>query len=92
MASESVVVLPGLGVQVESTRGMVLPFTGHKIALSTSRKFFNSNEIHDVLINEGLHIWDWYYYIAVLCRSSSKPTARSNRPYKLSVTVAFEVR
>ncbi|KAG8833640.1 hypothetical protein FRC18_003300 [Serendipita sp. 400] len=65
---ESVIVLPSLGLQVEVTRGFCLPWTKRIWPLSTSRKFIPLNDIHDVLINEGLRRWSWYYYLAILRR------------------------
>lgn len=84
---ESIIAFPALGVQIESHRGLSIPFTGKSIVLSVSRRFLSMDVIHDVLINEGLRHWDWKYYLVVLRRLPP----RSEDP-DLSLFVVFEVR
>ncbi|CAG7848481.1 SubName: Full=Uncharacterized protein {ECO:0000313/EMBL:CCA66617.1} [Serendipita indica DSM 11827] len=66
---ESLVVLPDLGLQIETARGISMPFFTQP--LFTSRAFIPLEDIHDILINEGLHRWSWYYYLAIFQRPSS---------------------
>jgi phosphatidylinositol glycan class H protein len=89
---ESIIVFPHIGIQIETTRGLIIPFTEHTQALSTSRRFVPADSIHDVLINEGLRTWDWYYYLAVLCRSPPRSLKGPSPPYEISMLLAFEVR
>ena len=75
--SESVLVLPPYGIQLETHRGLPsLPFF-------VSRRFIPLTEVHDVLINEGLRRWDVRYYLAVLY---------SPRQGEQRLDVAYEVR
>jgi len=90
--TESIIVFPHIGIQIETTRGLVIPFTERVQALSTSRRFVPADSIHDVIINEGLRIWDWYYYLAVQCRSPPRPLNGPSPPYEVSMLLAFEVR
>ncbi|KAI0724114.1 GPI-GlcNAc transferase complex, PIG-H component-domain-containing protein [Fomitopsis betulina] len=60
---ESVVVLPSLGLQLETQRG--LPF----VPLFTSRRFIPLTALRDFVINEGLHGWSVRYYLAIIQES-----------------------
>ncbi|KAI0709438.1 hypothetical protein C8Q76DRAFT_799443 [Earliella scabrosa] len=60
---ESVVILPSLGVQLETHRG----FAGR--SLSVSRKFVPWSSLEDFLINEGLRGWNVRYYLVAMNRT-----------------------
>ncbi|KZT11261.1 uncharacterized protein LAESUDRAFT_740811 [Laetiporus sulphureus 93-53] len=60
---ESVIVLPSLGLQFETHRG--LP----QMPLFISRRFMPFFTLQDFIINEGLHGWDVRYYLAAIQRS-----------------------
>ncbi|PFH50681.1 hypothetical protein AMATHDRAFT_144517 [Amanita thiersii Skay4041] len=62
--SESVVLLPSLGIQLETCRGFPL---FHK-PFSIRREFIPMSSLEDVIINEGLRRWDVRYYLAFLRR------------------------
>ncbi|KAF8350803.1 hypothetical protein F5887DRAFT_318203 [Amanita rubescens] len=52
--SESIVVLPSLGVQLETRRGSPL----FSRPLFTGRRFIPLCALQDIIISEGLHRWD----------------------------------
>jgi hypothetical protein len=54
---ESVIIMPGLGIQLETHRG--LP----KRPLYASRTFIPQSSLRDLVINEGLQTWDVRYYL-----------------------------
>jgi len=58
--SESVVILPPHGVQLESRHGLPL------LPLFTRRLFVPLTTLHDVVINEGLRRWDVRHYLAII--------------------------
>ncbi|KAH9952150.1 hypothetical protein B0H21DRAFT_715986 [Amylocystis lapponica] len=72
---ESVVVLPSLGLQFETHRG--LP----SIPLTVSRNFIPLSSMQDFIINEGLRGWNVRYYLAAIQRS---------RRDAISLDVAYE--
>lgn len=74
--SESVVVLPSLGLQLETQRG--LPF----VPLFTSRRFIPLTALRDFVINEGLHGWSVRYYLAIIQESPNG---------NITIDVPFEV-
>ena len=74
--SESVVILPSLGIQLETHRG----FAGR--SLSVSRKFVPWSSLEDFLINEGLRGWNVRYYLVAMNRTPQGV---------LQLEVAFEV-
>lgn len=87
---ESIIVLPNLGIQVQSTRGISIPFSKQTWWLSTSKTFIPLDEMHDVLINEGPLHWDWYYYLAIVRRTPPRPFKNADSPSNLTIAVAFE--
>ena len=74
--SESVVILPSLGIQLETHRG----FAGR--SLSVSRKLVPWSSLEDFLINEGLYGWNVRYYCVAMNRTPHG---------SLQLEVAFEV-
>jgi len=64
--SESVVILPPHGVQLESRHG--LP----SLPLFTLRRFIPLVTLQDVVINEGLRGWDVRHYLATIKQLDSK--------------------
>ncbi|GBE82026.1 GPI-GlcNAc transferase complex, PIG-H component-domain-containing protein [Sparassis latifolia] len=62
---ESVVVLPSLGIQLETHQG--LP----SLPLFTSRRFIPLSSLQDFVINEGLRRWDIRYYLVAIQRSQN---------------------
>jgi phosphatidylinositol glycan class H protein len=63
--SESVIVFPPHGIQLETERGL------RGLPLSTSRFFIPTVELQDFLINEGLTGWNVRYYLVAVQRSSA---------------------
>lgn len=74
--TESVVILPSLGVQFETHKG----FAG--ISLLAARKFVPWASLEDFLINEGLYGWNVRYYSVAINRTPQG---------SLQLEVAFEV-
>lgn len=74
--TESVVILPSLGVQFETHKG----FAG--VSLLAARKFVPWASLEDFLINEGLYGWDVRYYSVAMNRTPQG---------SLQLEVAFEV-
>ncbi|PCH38121.1 hypothetical protein WOLCODRAFT_96527 [Wolfiporia cocos MD-104 SS10] len=72
---ESVVILPSLGLQLETHRGPP------RIPLFVSRRFIPLSTLQDFIINEGLHGWDVRYYLAAIQQS---------RTGAVSLEVAYE--
>jgi phosphatidylinositol glycan class H protein len=68
--------LPGLGIQLSTTRGLSIPDAlypqtpGRRILFttSTSYTFIPLSEMSTVVINEGLKRWNVRYYIAIIKR------------------------
>lgn len=93
--TESVLVLPAYGLQLESHRGLSVPFSDITIPLSRNRSFIPTDSIQDVLVNEGLRRWNWHYYLVILTRSP--PFERGERmqkdgePFDVKLSVVFEV-
>lgn len=75
---ESIIVLPSLGVQLETRRGF--PFFSRP--LFTGRRFIPLCTLQDIIINEGLHRWDVRYYLAFI---------NGNHPDMIFLEVAYEV-
>ncbi|EIW65799.1 hypothetical protein TREMEDRAFT_74924 [Tremella mesenterica DSM 1558] len=73
---ESVIPLPGLGIQISTSRGFPLPSShlfssDHNtihISLSTSSKFIPIEDISTVVINEGLVRWRVVSYLAIILK------------------------
>lgn len=63
---ESVTPLPGLGVQLATTRGFKMGAGAWP--LSTSRQFVPLADVTTVVIHEGLRRWSVRYYLAVVRR------------------------
>ncbi|KAF9053555.1 hypothetical protein BDZ89DRAFT_284236 [Hymenopellis radicata] len=57
--SESIIVFPGHGIQLETRNGF------EKMS-ATTRRFIPLTVIRDVIINEGLYGWNVRYYLAVM--------------------------
>lgn len=76
---ESVKVISGYGIQLETHRGFQLPLLPI-IHLTSKRRFVPSPFIQDVVINEGLSRWNVRYYICII-----KDTGR-----QVTLEVAFE--
>lgn len=74
--SESVIVLPPHGLQLETQKG----FRG--IRMSTASRFIPVSELHDFLINEGLMGWNVRYYLVALQRPAAGSTTRLHVPYE----------
>ncbi|EIW60056.1 uncharacterized protein TRAVEDRAFT_164502 [Trametes versicolor FP-101664 SS1] len=72
---ESVVILPSLGIQLETHRG----FLG--FPLFAARRFIPWSSLEDFLINEGIRGWDIRYYLVALHRTQQGA---------LKLDVAFE--
>ncbi|KAI0831489.1 hypothetical protein BC628DRAFT_1510889 [Trametes gibbosa] len=72
---ESVVVLPSLGIQLETHRGPA----GYP--LFATRKFIPWSTLEDFLINEGIRGWDIRYYLMAMNRTPQST---------LKLDVAFE--
>ncbi|KAI0748299.1 hypothetical protein C8Q80DRAFT_730780 [Daedaleopsis nitida] len=72
---ESVVILPSLGVQLETHRG----FAG--LSLLAACKFVPWSSLDDFLINEGIRGWDIRYYLVAINRTPQGP---------IQLEVAFE--
>ncbi|KAI0673045.1 hypothetical protein C8Q78DRAFT_970666 [Trametes maxima] len=60
---ESVVVIPSLGLQLETHRG----YSG--FPLFVSRRFMPWSSLEDFLINEGIRGWDVRYYLVAINRT-----------------------
>lgn len=92
---ESVLVLPAYGLQLESHRGLSIPFSDITISLSTNRRFISTDTIQDVLVNEGLWTWNWHYYLVVLTRTPhferGERIQKDGEPFDVKLLVAFEV-
>ena len=73
---ESVVILPSLGIQLETHRGLA----GR--SLFVARKFIPWSSLEDFLINEGLRGWNVRYYLVAINRTPQGA---------LQLEVAFEV-
>lgn len=73
---ESVVILPSLGIQLETHRGLA----GH--SLFAARRFIPWSSLEDFLINEGIRGWDIRYYLVAINRTPQDA---------LQLEVAFEV-
>lgn len=65
---ESITPLPGLGIQLSTTRGVRSPFFSVRIPISTSRIFVPLSDISTIIINEGLTCWSVKHYLAVVKR------------------------
>jgi GPI-GlcNAc transferase complex, PIG-H component len=93
--TESVLVLPAYGVQLESHRGLSIPFSGITVPLSRNRCFIPTDSIQDILVNEGLRIWNWHYYLVVLTRTppfeQGERVQKDGEPFDMKLLVAFEV-
>lgn len=75
---ESVIPLPGLGIQLSTTCGFSIarpwssisiskgPFSLILVPINTSHTFIPLNEISTVVINEGLSRWNVHFYLAVI--------------------------
>lgn len=75
---ESIIVLPSLGVQLETHRGFPL----FSRPLFTGRRFIPLCTLQDIIINEGLHRWDVRYYLAFV---------NANHLDMIVLEVAYEV-
>lgn len=76
LASESVIILPSLGLQLETHKG----FAG--ISMLAARTFIPWSALEDFLINEGIRGWDIRYYLVAITRTSHG---------SIKLEVAFEV-
>lgn len=79
---ESITPLPGLGLQLSTTKYLAIPWvhTSTPIVLSTSKTFIPLSEISTVVINEGLTRWSVRYFLAVVQRGGT------------GIHIAFKVR
>jgi hypothetical protein len=69
LTTESVLAIPGTGVQLETTKSLALPFlAGRRLAYSISKTFIPVNDISAVAVNEGLRRWSVRYFLAVIER------------------------
>lgn len=75
--TESVLVFPAYGIQLETHRGYPL-----LKPLFVSRRFIHASLLKDFVINEGLRRWNIRYYLAAVHGSSTD---------KIALDVAFEV-
>ncbi|KIY50973.1 hypothetical protein FISHEDRAFT_37811 [Fistulina hepatica ATCC 64428] len=73
--SESVIVLPPHGIQLETHKGI------GNLRLSSIRRFIPTDDLHDVVINEGLRRWNVHFYLAALM---------GNPSHEYSLRVAYE--
>lgn len=91
--AESVVALPSLGVQLETTRGLSLglpfadPLHSPCIPISTSATFMPLEEISTIVVNEGLRLWRVEYYLAVVHRGGRISVAYDVSPSHSSPTL-----
>jgi len=75
-SSESVVIIPPHGVQLETHRGIL------SFCLFTNRRFIRADTLQDMVINEALRRWDVrFYLVGIQIRS----------PRNFIFNVAFEV-
>lgn len=92
---ESVVVLPAYGLQLESHRGLSIPFSNISIPLSSNRRFIPTDSIQDVLVNEGLRRWNWHYYLIIVTRTppfkQGERIQKGGEPFDIKLLVVFEV-
>lgn len=65
LIAETLTPLPGLGVQLGTTRGLSL--FGREFELGRSKRFVALADISTVVIHEGLVRWGVRYYLAILC-------------------------
>ena len=75
LGTESVLLFPPHGIQLETHRGPFGP-------LFASRKFIPSDYFLDIIMNEGLRRWNVRYYLAAMVESPE---------HNLKLVVAFEV-
>lgn len=80
LKSESALAIPGVGVQLSTTRYLALPFLSNlRLPYSASKAFIPINDVSTIVINEGLHRWSVRYFLAVIEREGR------------SIHVAFDV-
>lgn len=76
-SAESILAIAGLGLQLSTTRGIVLSIPTRsaplRIPLSTSRLFLPLNSISDVVINEGIYGWTIIYYLVIIQDDGNGP-------------------
>ncbi|KAK0459613.1 uncharacterized protein EV420DRAFT_276220 [Desarmillaria tabescens] len=75
VVSESIIVIPPHGVQLETRFGF------ETLTLNVTRRFIPLSILRDVVINEGLYGWNVRYYLAAIVQDGSGAT---------SLAVAFE--
>ncbi|THV05306.1 hypothetical protein K435DRAFT_826501 [Dendrothele bispora CBS 962.96] len=63
--SESVMVIPSHGIQLETHRGLA------PITFFINRRFIPRTQLRDVLINEGIRRWGFRYYLVASVQHSS---------------------
>lgn len=73
--SETILTIGGLGLQLSTTRGLLLSFplissSTLKIPISTSSQFLPLTSISDVVINEGIYGWTIIYYLVIIQHNS----------------------
>lgn len=79
--SESVQIIAFYGIQLETARGIRIPFFS-PVSLISRKRFIALPYIQDIVINEGLWGWNVRYYLCVI-----KDTQKD-----LTLEVVFEVR
>ncbi|KAG8993843.1 hypothetical protein FRB90_000588 [Tulasnella sp. 427] len=81
---ESVIAIPGIGLQLESHYGLPHTPFSHPRSLGCKRQFIPLSSIMDVVLNEGLSFWEVRYYLAVVYREvgSRDGTVKVAVPFK----------
>jgi hypothetical protein len=65
--TESVIVIPGVGLQLEANRGFQL-WTLPACSLSTSRRFYPQSAVEDLLLIESISGWSIRFSLGVIVR------------------------
>lgn len=94
---ESAVAFPNLGIQLESTTAIIIPFPFSLrlvVPLGTSKRFiplFSIRSSSGIFLNEAFHRWSVVYYLGVLSRGGMYECAGGNGVEGLEVHVVFPV-
>lgn len=72
-SAESITPLPGLGIQLSTTRGFSIPRPGGRslLPVSTSRTFVPLDEVSSLVVNEALSGWEMRHYLALIRRKGA---------------------
>ncbi|KAG7558226.1 hypothetical protein FFLO_02879 [Filobasidium floriforme] len=95
VVSESAVAFPNLGIQLESTTAIIIPFPFSLrlvVPLGTSKRFIPLSNIRSssrIFLNEAFHRWSVVYYLGVLSRGGMYECAGGYGVEGLEVHVVF---